>query len=372
MRIGVNARRLEGQRLGVGRYLEYLVKHWGGQREPSEEIVLYLREPLRPGDRLPDGFTAEVLGPRLTGLTWETAHLPRRAARDAVLFCPSYTAPLVGGTPTVVAIHSTNEVESGTHPWWYRFTYAPLHRRSARRAERVIVPSHSVLDDIRHHYGIPAEKLVVVPQGVDESFTRVDDPERHRAARIRWLGEDTPFVVFVGKLSQRRNIPTLLRAFAHLKRENGSLPHKLLLMGPNHLQLPLRELADDLGISDSVVQTDGRVEHHAELADVYSAAELYVNPSLYEGFSMTLVEALACGTPTVVADRAALREIAGDAGVLVADPSPEPLAEAMRRVLADGELRTSLRKRGLERARAFQWADTARMTLDVLREVAAG
>jgi glycosyltransferase involved in cell wall biosynthesis len=303
-------------------------------------------------------------------MAWESAHLPRRTGRDDVLFCPSYSAPVVARTRTVVAIHSTNEVETGTHPWWYRFTYSPLYRRSALRAERVIVPSRSTLEDIQAYYKIPEEKLVVVPQGVDESFGRTDDEERHRAARLKWLGEDVPFVVFVGKLSQRRNIPVVLRAFAHLKRDNGDLPHKLLLMGPNHLNLPLRDLADELGISDDVVQNDGKIDSHAELADVYSAADLYVNASLYEGFSMTLVEALACGTPVVVANRAALAEIAGEAGVLVDDPAPEPLADAMRRVLTDTELQASLRQKGLERAKAFQWEDTARLTLETLREVA--
>src|SRR5438034_7071179 len=123
MRLGVNARRLEGQRLGVGRYIQYLIKHWGAQRVPGEEFRLYLRQPLRPDDRLPDGFSAEVLRPALTGMAWESANLPRRTGHDDVLFCPSYSAPAIARTKTVVAIHSTNEIEAGTHPWWYRFTY---------------------------------------------------------------------------------------------------------------------------------------------------------------------------------------------------------------------------------------------------------
>lgn len=372
MRIGINARRLQGQRLGVGRYIEYLLKYWQRMILPSEEVVLYLREELPERDRVVSrAFRANVLRPALTGLVWESTLLPRGARRADVLFGPSYTLPLVYHGKTVVAIHSVNEIQTGTHPWWYRFTYGSLYRRSALEADRVIVPSQSTLEDIQALYGIPAERLVVVPQGVDDSFAPVSDPERLRVERVRWLGDDTPFVLFVGKLSQRRNIPTLIRAFAELKLTDG-LPHKLLLFGPNHLGLPLRELASELGIGDSVVQTDGRVDNHSELAAIYSAADLYVNPSAYEGFSITLVEALACGTPTVAVDRAALREIADDAALLVDEPSPEPIAEAMHRALTDDVLRHRLRTRGVERATSFRWEQTARLTLDVLRDAAHG
>ncbi len=368
MRIGVNARRLEGQRLGVGRYIEYLIKHWAPLLGPDDEVILYLREPLRPGDVLPDGFRAEVLGPRLTGLSWEFVNLPRRRRAVDVLFCPSYTRPPLYGGRTVVAIHSTNEVQAGTHPWWYRFTYTPLYRRSALDADRVIVPSASTLDDIRALYEVQRDKLVVVPQGVDDDFGRVEDSDALERARLRWLGSDVPYVLFVGKLSQRRNIPTLIRAFARAKRA-GELPHKLLLMGPNHLDHPLARIAAEAGVSDAVVQTEGKVDSHAELAAVYSGADAYVNASTYEGFSMTLVEALACGTPVVTVDRAALAEIAGDAAVLVPEPDEQQLADAMLHVLQDPDARRDLSARGIERAAHFRWEDTARATLEVLRDV---
>lgn len=369
MRIGVNARRLEGQRLGVGRYIEYLVRHWGTMLGP-DEVVLYLREPLRRDDALPDGVSAKVLAPRLTGLSWEAVHLPRVAREVDILFCPSYTRPPVYSGRTVVAIHSTNEAEAGTHPWWYGLTYSPFYRRSAREAERVIVPSRSTLEDIQTLYGIPDDRLVVVAQGVDEDFRRVEDEHELRAARVRWLGSDTPYVLFVGKLSQRRNIPTLMRAFARAKAQAG-LPHSLLLMGPNQLDQPLATLAAELGIAASFVQNDGIVQRHKELAAVYSGADLYVNASTYEGFSITLVEALACGTPVVTVDRAALSEIAGDAAMLVPEPTETHLADAILQVLRDETLRRDLSARGVERSKRFQWQATARDTLDVLRQVGA-
>lgn len=371
MRVGFNARRLEGQRLGVGRYIEYLVKHWGGMLEADDEVVLYVREPLREEDRLPTGITARLFEPRLTGLAWEAVHLPR-AARDVdVLFCPSYSRPPVFPGRTVVAIHSTNEAQAGTHPWWYGLTYSALYKHSARAADRVIVPSRSTLEDIQVHYEIPAERLVVVPQGVEDDFRRVENSDAVDAARRRWVRSDAPYVLFVGKLSQRRNIPTLMRAFAKAKIR-AHLPHTLLLMGPNHLGQPISELAAELGISDSFVQNDGLVESHAELAAVYTGADVYVNASAYEGFSITLVEALACGTPVITVDRAALTEISGDAAVLVREPDVDELADAIERVLGDEALRRELSARGVERAKKFRWSDTARETWTVLQDVANG
>ena len=367
----MNARRLEGQRLGVGRYIEYLVRYWGTMLGPGDELVLYLREPLRVDDAFSEHVTSRVLGPRLTGLAWEALHLPRVAREVDVLFCPSYTRPPLFSGHTVVAIHSTNEAESGTHPWWYRLSYSPYYRRSARAAERVIVPSRSTFDDIQELYGIPPERLVVVPQGVDDAFRRVDDQDALRATRERWLGADKPYILFVGKLSQRRNIPTLMRAFARA-RTQADLPHTLLLMGPNHLDQPIESLAAELGISDAFVQDAGVVERHADLAAVYSGADLYVNASAYEGFSITLVEALACGTPVVTVDRAALSEIAGDAAVLVPEPTEAELADAIVQVLGDASLRSELSARGIERAKRFRWQETARETLDVLGQVANG
>jgi len=372
VRIGVNARRLEGQPLGVARYIEYLLGYWAEMLREDERCVLYLREPLEPG-RLPPGpFETEVLRPRLRGFMWENLRLPAAARGDDVFFGPSYSLPLPHRGPTVVMIHSVNEVQAGTHPWWYPYTFTNVFRSSARKADRVIVPSQSVKDDIQGAYGIAADKIDIVPQGVDDGFRPVDDEETLRRTRVEQLGADSPYVVFVGKLSQRRNIPLLIAAFAELLRGRPDFPHRLLLFGPNHLDLPLAQLSRELGIEDRVVQTDGRLEHHHDLTRIYSAADAYISASAYEGFSITVVEAMACGAPVIGVDRAAFGEIVNGAGHLIDEPTVENLAGALERVLSDKAYRADLRTRGLERARAFRWEDNARRTLEILREVAKG
>lgn len=371
MRLGVNARRLAGQRLGVARYIEHLAKDWAQMLEPDEESILFLREPLDPDD-LPERHERRVLRSRFDGILWENLVLGRAARSEGldVLFCPGYTAPATYRERTVVAIHSANEAEAGADPWWYRFTYTPIYKSSARRAARVILPSHSTLEDIRALYRIPEEKLVVVHLGADEAFRPIDQEEKLRDVRREYVGGDRPFAVFVGKLSQRRNIPLLIEAFAEAKRRTG-MPHALLLFGPNHLHLPLERLAFEHGVADSVVQVDGEVPSHDRLALVYNAADLFVSASAYEGFSLPLVEALACGTPSVVTNRGALGEIADGAALLVDELSTSALADAIERGVSDESLRSELRTRGPERAQAFTSREAARRTLDVLREVAA-
>jgi glycosyltransferase involved in cell wall biosynthesis len=271
---------------------------------------------------------------------------------------------------SVVAIHSMNEVWEGAHPWWYRFSYSRVYKASALRASRVIVPSQSTLEDIERHYGVEPEKIVVIPQGADDAFRPIEDEEVLADTRKRWLGEDRPYIVFVGKLSQRRNIPLLIQAFAEAKRRDN-LPHALLLFGPNHQDVPIAEMAREHHVEDSVVQTDGRVESHEDVVAVYGAADAYVSASSYEGFSLTMCEAMASGTPVIAVDRAAQREIVDGAGYLVEEAEPGPLSEGISRVVGDDALRSDLRRRGLERARSFRLEETARQTLRVLREVAA-
>jgi glycosyltransferase involved in cell wall biosynthesis len=232
----------------------------------------------------------------------------------------------------------------------------------------VIVPSHSTLEDMEALYGIPASRLVVVPLGVDDTFSPQRDSEQAASVRERYV-DGRPFLLFVGKLSQRRNIPLLVNAFAEAKRR-ADLPHALLLFGPNHLGIPLGRIADEAGVGDAVVQVDGTVASHDELASVYNAADLFVSASIYEGFSLPLVEALACGTPCVVAKRAALWEIADGAALLVDEPEdPSAMAAAIERALGDQALRDELSRKGIERAGAFRWTEAARATLQVLREV---
>ncbi len=141
-------------------------------------------------------------------------------------------------------------------------------------------------------------------------------------------------------------------------------------MGPNRADLPLADMAERFGITDSLVHTVGQVADHRELVAVYSAADVYVLPSSSEGFSLTLAEAMACGTPVITVNRAALGEVAHGHGMTIDAPELGPLTDALREVLRDSSLRAKLSRKGLERAKELRWPIAARRTLEVLRKVA--
>jgi glycosyltransferase involved in cell wall biosynthesis len=368
---GVNGFRLSGQRLGIGRYIEYLLKHWDAMLEPGERVIVYVRNAFdKDSLGLSDSFAVRELGSRLNGIAWENLVLARHWRETDVLFCPSYTAPLNYRGRLVVATHSVNEAEPTTHPWWYHLTYRQRYKFCARRADAVIVPSETTRGHVEKLYGVRPERITIVAEGAPNSFAPVRDERVLVETRRRYLGDDVPYVLFVGKMSQRRNIPALLEAFSRVKKADG-IPHKLLLFGPNVLDLPLDRLVARLGIAESVIQTDGLIARHEDILPVYSGADLFVHPTAAEGFSLTIVEAMACGLPVVTVGRGAVAEIVDGAALTVDAPIPDQLEAAIRRVLSNETLRRELGAKALERSKLFRLEATARGTLDVMRRVAA-
>jgi glycosyltransferase involved in cell wall biosynthesis len=370
MHIGVSAWRLNGQHLGIGRYIEYILKYWNTMLEPEDRVTLFTRETLDPQALgLSSAFTTRVLKPALTNALWENLLLPSAARHMDVLFGPSYTIPLRYRGPTVVSIHSVDEGAAAVSPW-HRLTYSQKYKLSARRADMVIANAQSTSERLQSVYGIPEKKIAVIWLGADEAFRPIEDQALLRAARIRLIGADRPYILFVGGLSHRRNVPMLIEAFSILKKRDG-IPHALLLFGANRGGVPFREVAERCGVGDSVFQTDGMVREHRELVEVYNAASVYVLPSESEGFSLTLAEALSCGTPVVTVNCAALGEVAHGYAMTIERPELTALTEAIRQVLTEPDTAQTLRAKGLERATQLRWDRTARQTLDVLRQVAS-
>lgn len=370
MRIGFNGQRLAGQRFGVGRYIEYLLRHWGTMLPEGDALTVFLRQPLPAG---PDEFGPRV-GTELllyggSGIPWENLHLRGLAARLDVLFCPAYTAPLFYRGPLVVATHSVNETEAKAHSFLYRQTYARLYRHSARIADRVIVPGARTRNAVIEHYGVPADRIRIVHQGADDAFRPTTDPALVAATRRRFFADGRPYVLFVGSGSKRRNIPMLVAAFAALKAEG--FPHGLVLFGPYRDDTPLAALCATLGVTGDVHQTAGVLERHSDIVPVYGAADVFVHPSENEGWSMTTVEAMACGTAVIATRRGGLGEVADGHALMLDTPTRESLTAALRRVLTDDRLRADLQRRATLRGDQLRWDVLARQTLDIVRAVGA-
>ncbi len=367
MHLGISAHRLAIARTGVARYLASLLAEWAvwpPEELPFDRITLFSPRPVEA----PARYRRAIGGGRLPLALWEHGWLPWRARQLGVdlLFCPAYVIPLGyrgAGGRAVVTIHDVmQEAIPGEFPFSSRFRHAPLYRSSARRAATILTDSEASRRDIERYYGGPPGRIAVVPLAADPSFhPRPDDDLADLRARYG-LGE-APVILFVGKFSRRRNLPALIEAFARLAHDG--CPHLLVLVGVNHLGLPVDELARRAGVGERVVYA--RFVPDEDLRRLYALADLFVYPSEMEGFGLPVLEAMASGTPAVTLRRPVFEEVAGDAACYAESGTPEALHAAMAGVVTDRARHAELRRKGLERARAFSWTTTARRTMDVLR-----
>jgi glycosyltransferase involved in cell wall biosynthesis len=370
MRLGLDGLRLMSKRLGVGRYIEYMLRYWPETRHPFSEIVAYTPGPIPGSLPLHESIRVETLAPALPPALWEHAVLPLRKRRDDLFFCPSYVVPLLSSEhPVVVTHHGSYEALPSAFAWWPRTRARFVYQQSCRRADVVITVSESSRDDIVRFYGIDAKKIRIIPEGVDDAFQPIDDAARLEARRRSYFADGRPFILFVGKMTARRHLPDLIDAFARMVRRE-KLPHGLVLLGPDTVGHSLPKRFADLGIADRVVHRDFAT--HEELVEAYNAADVFIYPSDYEGFGIPVLEAIACGTPAITLNNSAFPEFAGGIAYFARDGSSESLDHAMTDVLRAKGLREQVRRDGPVRAESYRWRRIAFRTMDVLAEVAGG
>jgi glycosyltransferase involved in cell wall biosynthesis len=304
-------------------------------------------------------------------LLWEQAVLPLRLSelRIDVLHSPHHTTPLLPcGCRRVVTIHDlTFLLLPERYPPTRRLYFQVMTRLAARVADAIIVPSEAVRGDVMRLLpasGGPTERLFVIPEAAGAAF-HPQDAVAIEAVRRRY-GLEGPFLLSVGSLEPGKNRERLLQAFARLQARG--LKHTLVVAGQRAWRYEGEApLARRLGLADSV-RFLGHVPQ-ADLPALYSAADLFVFPSLYEGFGLPALEAMACGTPVVASNVSALPEVVGDAALQVSPLDVEALAGAIEGLLRDDRLRADLRERGLERAAQFSWEKAARQTAEVYHRV---
>ena len=253
------------------------------------------------------------------------------------------------------------------HPEWF----SPKHRwvvraaigRVLRRADLVIVPSESVRGDVLERMPHGDDRVVVVPEGCEERFGPEQDPEESRRIRSKYR-LPASYVLAVGRIEPRKNLSVLVQAFARLDRPDLTL---VLAGAPGWRSREVFDTAAESGLGDRVRFT-GFVDDR-DLPELYRGAALFAFPSLCEGFGLPVLEAMGCGTPVMASNASSIPEVAGDAALLVDPRSPDELADSMRRVLDDEDLRRTLREKGLRRAAGSSWETAARRTLDLYARV---
>ena len=367
--VGVNAHLLslaESYRnAGINKYIQNLLQYLP-QADPEMAFTVFLGEPRYVG--------APGLDLRLSRLpthhppariVWEQALQPWAIRQEGLdlIHNLAYVGSLVSPCPSVVTVHDLSFLH---YPQGFRtinlFYLRLFTRLSVRQARRIIADSESTKRDVMRHYGLSPSRVDAVHIGVD---TRYQPLPAARVADFRAeQGLPDRFILFVGTLEPRKNIGRLLQPYALLSQER---PPLIIVGAKGWLYEQVFALRESLNLDDEV-HFVGYVPGE-DLPLWYNAADLFVYPSLYEGFGLPPLEAMACGTPVVASNASSLPEVVGEAGLLVDPNDVEALTGAMEQALGDADLRGTMRARGLTQARCFSWEKMAVETADIYRQI---
>ncbi len=358
--IGIDASRATiAQQTGTERYSQRIIQELLDLTF-DEQVRLYVnksvpipfRQRANVGQRL-------IPFPRL----WTHLRLSAELLRHPVdaLFIPSHVVPPVHPRATVVTIHDLGYLhEPQAHTDASRRYLEWSTRWSVTAARRVIAISEATKQDLMTHYGLSEEKIAVVYHGVDEWFRPANQAQIERARA--WLGVDGPFILYVGTIQPRKNLTRLIGAFERIAEQRSDLC--LILAGK--LGWKTEEITESARKSEYAnrILMPGHVPDDL-LPALYSAASVFILPSLYEGFGMPVIEAMACGTPCVISNRGSLPEIAGDAAVVVDPLDVTAIAAGISKLMPDQE-RSARVDAGLARAREFTWTRCGESTIEVI------
>lgn len=361
MRVALDTTFLDRPPSGIGAYVGALRNELVQLTDDLELVEI----------RQPQSGIWPYLGARGARFGWEFAGAgwANRKADVDLLHMPMMSRPVLAGRPVVITVHDVIPYVMpeyrASRPMQVNLAVA---KQSLRFAKAIISPSHHAANDVIRVLGVPRDKVWITYEATDASYAPLRDDQREDRSALDRFGISNRYVFNVGGLDVRKNVPALIRAFSEISSE-GHSDVQLVIAGSEHASNPLvypalKPLIAELGLEQRVVLT-GRVSEEDKIA-LMQRAEIYVTPSLYEGFGLTALEAMACGIPVIAANRTSLPEVVGDAGLLVEPRVPE-LAAALRQLLANSELRADLGHRGRERSMRFSWAKTARETVTVYR-----
>jgi glycosyltransferase involved in cell wall biosynthesis len=332
----------------TNRYFVFTNRETGPDLTPARPNFTPLQQPIRAASR-----PARIL--------WEQMALPLAAARLQldVMLNPGFTAPLFAGCPQVTVFHDLQHVR---HPEYFRWFDLPFWKMllfgSAHVSCMLLADSQTTARDLLLHYRLPAKNVKVALLAGDDVFFEVAKRRRPE-----------PFLLAVSTLHPHKNLDGLLRAFAEFHRERPEFRLKVCGLH-GFFTGPLHELRERLGLRDAV-DFPGWIPRQ-ELHDLYARAWAFVYPSLFEGFGIPVLEAMAAGVPTACSDIEPIASNVGDAAVKFDPRDSVAMAAALERVTSDDALRQRLTVAGPRRAAEFSWRKTAEVTLETLRECAAG
>lgn len=372
MRIGIDIRSLIFTRAGISCYTFNLIKALSAV-DKENEYLLFCN--TKSGYDWSGYFRVKEdvirfphLG-RFTEKLWEEVFLPQRllAKKIDVFHSPRYMLPKKKPCHFIVTIHDlsfkripqlfTRKVFDCVNHW-VEF--------SVEKADKIIAVSGHTKNDLINLFNAKAEKIEVIYEGVDENFRPVKTPESLKEIKHKYNLPEK-FILFVGTIEPRKNIKRLIEAFYDLTK-NRKMEHSLVIAGGKGWHYDdVFNTVEKLKLGKKIIFTD--YVRGSELPLLYNAADLFVYPSLYEGFGLPPLEAMACGVPVVTSNTSSLPEVVGDAAVLVDPADVQTMAEAIKQTLEDKNLREKMIKQGFIQAKKFSWEATAIKTLNVYERV---
>ncbi len=381
LKIGIDARWIFRDISGVGRVTEKLIRNLAAVDRKNLYYLFFseadlLKKYSRHWGNNPNFRPLLVPWGIFTPAgQWKLPARIRRLGLD-IFHSTNYFLPLFlrGEVKAVATVHDLIPLKFPhfTPRAWKTRLY-PLFRwilsRSVRRADRVITVSRHTARDLAADLHLPPEKIAVVYNGIDGVYRQLPEEEYRNILSIR-LDPNRPFLLYVGRFDPYKNVPGLIRAFAEFIHGRSDDPRLVLAGHPDPRYPEAFEVVSELGLSSRVIFLDGVEEE--ELIALYNGARIVILPSLYEGFGLPPLEAMACGTPVVVSDRGSLPEVVGGAGLLVDPESRAELVSAIEKLWDSEDQRRRFGKLGQARAREFSWRRTAEETLAVYRELAVG
>ncbi len=362
MVIGIDASRaFLRNRTGIEEYAYQVISHL---RDPlkDERVILYVQEGRGPDFELPASWQVRTLrSPRF----WTHIRLSIEMLlhRPDVLFVPAHTIPFIHPGRSVVTVHGLEyECSPESYSSWDRLYMRAVIRFSCRVAETVIAVSENTKRDLMSLYGVTEGKIRVVYEGKPEEESHVKSHTSHIETRERGTKNEIenkeseiekPYLLFVGRIEERKNVRRIVEAFDILKKRNG-IPHRLVLVGkPGYGYEDVKNAIEASDFQDEIIEKGYVCEE--EKGSLLRNADVFVFPSLYEGFGLPVVEAQAVGIPVVTSDSSSLPEIGGD-GALYADPlSVESIALRIGEVLSEPAVRSAIIKKGETNADRFDW-----------------
>jgi len=337
----------------------------------ENEYVVFYNDPVHLG-RFP--LAREIVLPGKSPLSrlWrEHVLLPRACGGERVdlLHCPKSAIPYFSPCPTVVTLHDLIPLR---HPETEKLA-ARIYWKiqipvAARRSSYIITDSEHARQEIMADFGVAPERIRAIMLGFDPRMALATDPAQTALVRGKYALPQG-YILYVGTIQPRKNIDTLIEAYARLRTVRESMPKLVIVGRKGWLYDRLFTRISELGLADEIIFT-GFVPDE-ELPHIYAGASLFVYLSFFEGFGLPPLEAMACGVPVVTSNTTSLPEVVGDAGLAVPPSDLDAVMAAMARILDDAGFARTLGERGRERARLFSWDAAAAETLEIYRQVAA-